>query len=148
GHLLGVVLVFRDITERRRAEEALAKRAGEIQRVNEELQQFAYIVSHDLNEPLRTMNNFVQLFALRYQGKLDSIADKYIAFVTDAAQRMQQMLADLLAYTQVGGPTAAFTAVDMEALLARVVTDLQLVLADAKAEVGHDPLPTVRGDET
>jgi len=94
------------------------------------------------------MNNFVQLFERRYQGRLDATADEYIGFVTDAAQRMQQMLTDLLAYTRVGGPTAAFTAVDMEALLARVLTDLQLVLADVKAEVTHDPLPTVQGNET
>jgi PAS domain S-box-containing protein len=148
GRVLGVILVFRDITERRRAEETLAKRTAELQRVNSELQQFTYIVSHDLNEPLRTMSNFANLLARRYQGKLDATAEEYIAFVTDAAQRMQQMLADLLAYTRVGGPTAAFTSVDMEALLAGVLTDLQLGLAEAKAEVTHDPLPTVQGDET
>jgi PAS domain S-box-containing protein len=146
--VLGVILVFRDITERRRAEEVLEKRTGEIQRVNEELQQFAHIVSHDLNEPLRTMINFVQLLARRFQGKLDATAEEYIAFVTDAAQRMQQMLTDLLAYTRVGGPTTAFTAVNCEALLARVLADLQLCLADRKAEVTNDPLPTVQGDET
>lgn len=94
------------------------------------------------------MINFVQLLARRYQGKPDATAEEYIAFVTDAAQRMQQMLTDLLAYTRVGGPTETFTAVDYEALLARVLTDHQLVLADTKAEVTNDPLPTVRGDET
>lgn len=130
-----------DIEEQKRT-------AAELQRINGELQQFSHIVSHDLNEPLRTMNNFVTLLARRYQGKLDATADEYITFITDGAQRMQQMITDLLAYTRVGGPTVVFATVDLDVLLARVLSELQVVIADAKAEVTHDLLPTVQGDET
>ena len=141
GRLLGVILVFRDVTARRQAE-------AELQHVNAELQQFAHIVSHDLNEPLRTMSSFVNLLARRYQGKLDAEADEYIAFVTDAAQRMQQMITDLLAYTRAGGQDLTFAPVDCEALLARVLTDLQIAIAESGATITHDPLPTVQGDAT
>lgn len=130
-----------DIEEQKRT-------AAELQRVNDELQQFSHIVSHDLNEPLRAMSSFATLLGRDYHGKLDATADEYITFISDAAQRMQQMIAGLLAYTRVGGPTAAFADVDGEALLAQVLSRLQLAIDETKAEVTHDPLPTVWGDET
>jgi PAS domain S-box-containing protein len=119
----------------------------ELQRLNEDPQQFSRIVSHDLNEPLRTMSGFVTLLAQRYQGKLDATADEYISFVTDAAQRMQQLIQDLLAYTRVGQPQE-FTTVDCEALFTRVVAALQMQITECGATVTHDPLPTVLGDAT
>ncbi|NOT54281.1 MAG: PAS domain-containing protein, partial [Deltaproteobacteria bacterium] len=143
-----ILLAIEDISERKQAETELTRQMREVERVNEELQQFSRIVSHDLNEPLRTMTTFVTLLASRYQGTLDATAQEYMAFVTDAAQRMQQMITDLLAYTRMSGPTEAFTAVDGEALLTQVLTELRDTLAEAKAEVTHDPLPTMQGDET
>jgi two-component system, chemotaxis family, CheB/CheR fusion protein len=143
-----ILLAIEDITARKQIEADREHLFVELQRINDDLQQFSHIVSHDLNEPLRTMKSFVILLAQRYQGKLDATADEYIAFVTDAAQRMQQMITDLLAYSRVGGPTAVFTAVDGETVLTRVLNELQVAIADAQAEVTHDPLPTVQGDET
>ena len=150
GSIIGASKIARDITQQKHMERELARGAAELQRVHDELQQFSHIVAHDLNEPLRTMRNFATLLASRYQGQLDATADKYISFVTDAAQRMQQMLTDLLAYTRVGGLTGTFTVVDSKALLTRVLSELQLAIADARAEVEvtHDSLPTVLGDAT
>src|SRR5262249_29049308 len=148
GRIMGASKIARDITGRKQTERELARRTAELQRLNEELQQFAYIVSHDLNEPLRTVASFVSLLAKRYQGKLDANADKYIAFVVDGARRMQQMIQDLLSYTRAGGPAAERAAVDCEAVLAQVVSDLQAVITEQQATVTHDPLPTVTGEAT
>ena len=116
--------------------------------LEDELRQFSHIVSHDLHEPLRTMSSFVTLLASQYQGKLDATADEYITFVTDGAERMQQMITDLLEYTRAGKSIDTFTAVDCEALMARVLVDLQVVITESGATITHDPLPTVHGDAT
>jgi light-regulated signal transduction histidine kinase (bacteriophytochrome) len=118
-----------------------------LERSNAELQHFAYIVSHDLTEPLRTMNNFVQVLAKRLSGTLEPAAVEEMTFITDAAQRLQHMLTDLLVYTGIG-KTPEFTTVDCERLLARVLNDLQLAIADRHACITHDPLPTLQGDAT
>jgi len=141
-----ILLAIEDISERKRAEETLMQRTAELQRSNEELQQFARIVSHDLNEPLRTMANYVQILAKRYQGKLDADADEYITFTVEGAQRMQALIQDLLAYTYVSGKAREFTAVDCEALLQSTLGDLRIASEESGAAVTHDPLPTVRGD--
>jgi len=148
NHTKLILLAIEDVTAHKEAEAERERLLAELQRVNNELQQFAYIVSHDLSEPLRTVANFVGMLTSNYQGKLDAEADEYIAFAVDGAKRMQQMLTDLLAYTHVGGQDLGFAPVDCEALLARVLTDLQMAITDAQAEVTHDPLPTVRGDAT
>jgi len=148
GMIIGASKIAHDITARKQAEAELVRQAIDLQRVNAELQQFAYIVSHDLGEPLRMVTNFVSLLAQRYQGKLDADADEYIGFAVDGARRMQQMLQDLLAYIRTGGQPQVFAPVDGEALLARVCTDLQMAIADAEAEITHEPLPTVQGDAT
>jgi len=137
-----------DIHERKQAEDAQARLLAEVQRINGELQQFAYIVSHDLNEPLRTAANYAALLARQYRGKLDPTADEYLAFVADGAQRMQRMIQDLLAYTRAGGQDLTFTPVDCEALLAHVCDDLQMAIKESRATITHDTLPTVSGNET
>jgi PAS domain S-box-containing protein len=140
GAPLGLILASRDVTERRRAEEDLA-------RSNAELQQLAYVASHDLQEPLRMVASYVQLLARRYQGKLDADADEFIHYAVDGATRMKSLINDLLAYSRVGTHGKPPVSVSAEAVLVRVLDTLQFALADAAATVTHDPLPTVMVDE-
>ena len=103
-------------------------------------------MSHDLKEPLRNITQLVTFLAEDYQDQLDAQAQEYIARTIAATQRLQQMLNDLLAYTQVGGQDFAFGSVDCEALLTTVLEDLEVTIAERDATVTHDPLPTVRGE--
>jgi PAS domain S-box-containing protein len=146
GTIIGASKIARDITERKQLEGEFAQRAAELERLNTELQQFGYIVSHDLQEPLRTIISFVQLLAQHLHGQKDAQTAEFIAFAVDGTQRMQALITDLLAYTRVSGKAQAFTAVDCAALLERVLGDLRLAIQDSAAEVTHDALPTVHGD--
>jgi PAS domain S-box-containing protein len=146
GHFIHTRCFTRDITEQKQLEQALARRAAELERLNGELQQFGYVVSHDLQEPLRTITNFVQLLAQHLGGRVDEKAAEFIKFTVEGAQRMQALITDLLAYTRVSGHSQPFAAVDCEGVLARVLGDLQLVIRESAAEVTHDPLPVVHGD--
>jgi PAS domain S-box-containing protein len=146
GTIIGASKIARNITARKQAEDARTRLLAEVQRVNEELEQFAYIVSHDLNEPLRTITNFLQLLTRRLPSSLDAEATEYLAFVEGGAQRLHHLLADLLAYTRAGGQSPEVAAVDGNALVARVVPDLQLAIAESGATITQDPLPTVLGD--
>ncbi len=147
GRAVRILGVAQEITARKAAEAEREQLLSELQRINAELQQFAYIVSHDLGEPLRTMRSYTQLLARELIGKVEGETEEYMAFVTDAAQRMQQMLADLLAYTRAG-QTPEFTAVDCEAVLTQVLSSLDTHITEHGAEITHDSLPTVRGDAT
>jgi PAS domain S-box-containing protein len=135
-----------DITDRKRAEEAIQRITDDLLRSNAELEQFAYVASHDLQEPLRMISSYVQLLAKRYQGKLDSDADEFIAFAVDGATRMQNLINDLLAYSRVGTRGNPFTAVSAEYLLEEALANLQLTIAESQAQITHDPLPVVKGD--
>ncbi|HEV8717884.1 MAG TPA: ATP-binding protein [Candidatus Binatia bacterium] len=121
-------------------------REAQLRQANDELQQFAYVASHDLQEPLRMVTSYVQLLAQRYQGQLDAEAEEFISYAVEGAQHMRQLIQDLLAYTRVGGTAPEWTAVDCEAVLARTVHNLHLLIEEMQAEVSHDPLPTVRGE--
>lgn len=140
-----VAVLFADITARKEAEAERERLLADLQRSNDELQQFAHIVSHDLNEPLRTIGGLMERLARRTKGTLEAAAEEDMAFITDAARRMQQLLTDLLAYTRAG-ETPELRAVDCEAVLTQVVDDLRKSITESRAAVTHDPLPTVSGD--
>jgi len=136
-----------EVAERRRAEESLANKTAELQRSNRELEQFAYVASHDLQEPLRMVTGYSQLLARRYRDKLDQTAQEYIGFAVDGARRMQRLIQDLLTYSRVGTRGKAFAAADCEAILATTLTGLQVAIKESGAIITHDPLPTVTCDE-
>ena len=132
---------------RRRAEIELDERARELARSNADLEQFAYVASHDLQEPLRIVASYNQLLARRYRGRLDRDADEFIAFSVDGITRMQRLINDLLAYSRVGSRPRELMPVDMERVLATALHNLGHAIADAGARVTHDPLPTIQGDD-
>jgi PAS domain S-box-containing protein len=141
-----VTSAIRDVTDRKRIEEQFKQQTDELARSNAELQQFAYVASHDLQEPLRMVSSYTQLLARRYQGKLDSDADEFIAFAVDGAQRMQDLIQDLLLYSRVGTRGRAFERTDCNAIVDHVLGDLSAAIVEARATVIRDDLPTVLGD--
>lgn len=141
-----VYLSGRDVTQRKEAELHLERQAEELRRSNAELEQFAYIASHDLQEPLRKIASFLDLLAKRYVGRLDSDADEFIGFAVDAARRMKDMIEDLLAYSRVSTQGRDFADTDMETVVDTVLSDLGLLLEDAGATVERGPLPLIRAD--
>jgi two-component system sensor histidine kinase/response regulator len=126
----------------------LSRQAVELRRSNEDLQQFAYVASHDLQEPLRTVINYAQLLSRRYQGKLDANADEFIDYVRAGATQMQELITDLLAFSQVQTKGQPFAMTDCEEVLARVLLGLQAQIEETRAVVTHDLLPTVFADAT
>ncbi|MCU7723151.1 CHASE3 domain-containing protein [Actinoplanes sp. KI2] len=124
----------------------LKQQAEELTRSNRDLEQFAYVASHDLQEPLRKVASFCQLLQRRYAGQLDERADQYIAFAVDGAQRMQRLINDLLAFSRIGRITAGFTEVDLERVLTDVSSQLESRV-DEDAEISWSDLPTVEGEE-
>lgn len=149
----GFVSTYQDITERKQAEQTLAEQARllrqameELQRSNSELEQFAYVASHDLQEPLRMVASYCQLLQRRYAAKLDGDAHEFIGFAVEGARRMQSLINDLLLYSRVGTKGKPFTAVSLEQVFADAVANLTVSIEEAKAEISHDPLPVVQGD--
>ncbi|HEU4425336.1 MAG TPA: ATP-binding protein [Pilimelia sp.] len=128
--------------------EQLQAQAAELTRSNRDLEQFAYVASHDLQEPLRKVASFCQLLQRRYAGQLDERADQYIAFAVAGAQRMQRLINDLLAFSRIGRITAGFTDVDLDRVLAEVTTGVEVAREAADAEVTWSDLPVVEGEES
>ncbi len=148
GVITHFLAVKEDITARKEAEAALIQTAKELARSNTDLEQFAYIASHDLQEPLRMVSSYVQLLAQRYRGKLDSDADEFINFAVDGANRMQKLIKDLLAFSRIGRRGKPFEPVECETLLIQVLTNLQLVADENGVAISHDPLPTIMADNS
>ncbi|MFD9286838.1 ATP-binding protein [Streptomyces sp. NPDC060030] len=131
-----------------RARAQLDEQATELRRSNEELEQFAYVASHDLQEPLRKVASFCQLLERRYADQLDDRAKQYISFAVDGANRMQTLIGDLLAFSRVGRLHAEDADVSLEAVLRRTISSLGMVIEESGAVITHDPLPAVHGDPT
>ncbi|MGC2530287.1 MAG: PAS domain S-box protein [Candidatus Acidiferrum sp.] len=142
-----VTAAVRDITTRKKAEADLLSKVEELNRSNEELGQFAYIASHDLQEPLRMVASYTQLLSRRYKGKLDSDADEFIAFAVDGASRMQRLIQDLLAYSRVGTKGRELLDISSEDALQQALLNLRGAIGEKGALVTHDPLPSVLADE-
>jgi signal transduction histidine kinase len=134
--------------ERRQAEAALASKVEELARSNRDLEQFAYVASHDLQEPLRMVASYTQLLSERYRGKLDENADKYIAYAVEGALRMQTLVQDLLAFSRVGREGSTRTRTDCRTALDVAVQNLQAAIQESHATVTHGSLPVVTADRT
>jgi signal transduction histidine kinase len=142
----GFVTTYTDITPQKRHEEALAAHAKELERSNAELEQFAYVASHDLQEPLRMVASYCQLLQRRYKGKLDQDADEFIGYAVEGAGRMQRMINDLLTYSRVGR-RAAMARLPLAEAVAGAVANLQAAIADTGAIVEAGELPMIVGDK-
>lgn len=129
---------------RRQAERNLSRKVNELARSNAELEQFAYVASHDLQEPLRMVANYTQLFAEQYRGKLDEQAEKYIHYAVDGATRMQAMIQDLLAFSRVGRAESGFQEIDLNAALKLALENLQPAIKESGAVVKCDSLPMLK----
>lgn len=124
----------------------LDAQTAELQRSNSDLEQFAYVASHDLQEPLRKVSSFCELLAKRYAGQLDDRADQYIHFAVDGARRMSVLINDLLAFSRVGRTSAASSQLDFETVLTQATRNLDELITQTGARITHDPLPTVVGE--
>ena len=144
-----VIRQSRDELEKRVEERTGELKASnaELARSNQELEHFAYVASHDLQEPLRTIINFTELLAKRYKGSLDQKADGYIKFIVDSAKQMQMLISDLLAYSRVGTRPKPFAAVSTDSLVKGVLQSLHRAITDSGATITCDRLPTVAGDD-
>ena len=141
-----VNLYTTDITERKRAEEQLQRTLAELERSNQELEQFAYVASHDLQEPLRMVSSYTRLLAQRYQDRLDQDAKEFIGFAVDGATRMQRLIQDLLAYSRIATRGADLVPTDSEAAFRAALENLRAAIRDSGAVVSHDTLPAVLAD--
>jgi PAS domain S-box-containing protein len=148
GNVIGEVVFLRDITERKKAEEKLKKTMEDLTRSNEELEQFAYVASHDLQEPLRMVASYTQLLEKRYKDKLDKDADEFINYAVDGANRMQRLINDLLNYSRVGTRGKPFEMIDCKSVLDQALSNLQMAIAESDAVVTHDALPIIFADES
>jgi light-regulated signal transduction histidine kinase (bacteriophytochrome) len=143
-----VTAAIRDISVRKKSEAHLVKTVGELKRSNDDLQQFAYVASHDLQEPLRMVASYTQLLARRYEGRLDSDADEFIAFAVDGCNRMQGLIQDLLAYSRAGTNGKALRRISGESALKEALANLRATIEESGAVVTHDSLPAITTDDT
>ena len=143
GEVSGIFAAARDITKLKKTEEALKSKLEELAVSNAELEQFAYVSSHDLQEPLRMITSYLQLLQKRYYGNLDDKADKYINFAVDGASRMQNLINALLEFSRVSTRNRELEAMNCEFILNQALSNLKLMIKDNKATISQDPLPVV-----
>ncbi len=148
GNVIGCAVYAHDFTSRKKVEENLKHTMKELQRSNRELEQFAYVVSHDLQEPLRMVSSFTQLLEKRYKGQLDEDADEYIDFIIDGAQRMRDLIDDLLAFSRLNTETEEFKETNLETVLNEVLTTFNSSIGENDVLITHNNLPTVMADPT
>ena len=146
GELDGVVTSFSDVTEVKRAQQLLEERAKELERSNRDLQDFAYVASHDLQEPLRMVSSYVELLRRRYGDALDQDAQEYIAFAVDGTKRMQRLIQDLLEYSRVGTREQQLAPCDAKAVCARSLKNLEVAVKESDAQIAVSDLPVVLAD--
>jgi PAS domain S-box-containing protein len=143
-----ITAAIRDISLRKKAEKHLLQKVEELNRSNEELAQFAYVASHDLQEPLRMVASYTQLLAKRYKGRLDAEADEFIAFAVDGSSRMQNLIQDLLAYSRVGTNEDVVGEISSENALKEALTNLKVTTDESGALVTHGLLPDIIMDNS
>jgi len=148
GQPVNEIAIYEDINARKQAETEVKAAHDELARSNAELEQFAYVASHDLQEPLRMVASYTQLLQRRYGEKLEGDAREFMAFIVDGASRMKQLIEDLLAYSRVGTRGKEFKPTRLEAVVERARTNLRGALEDSGGRITHDPLPEVMGDES
>ena len=141
------IAVFDDVTERKEAEAELREAHEELKRSNAELEQFAYVASHDLQEPLRMVSSYTQLLLRRYGERLDGDAREFTTYIVDGATRMKQLIEDLLAYSRIGTKGKEFKPVPLEAALRRAIVNLRAAIEESGAAVTYDALPVVQADD-
>jgi light-regulated signal transduction histidine kinase (bacteriophytochrome) len=137
-----------EITSRKRAEKEIMRYSEELKRSNYELQQFAYVASHDLQEPLRMISSYLQLIERRYKSKLDQDADEFIEYAVDGAKRLQNLINGLLEYSRVETSGKSFEPVDCEKVFGDTLANLKVAIEESSAVITHDPLPTVMADRS
>lgn len=135
-----------ELDRRQAAEIKLRSIVGELEHSNKELEQFAYVASHDLQEPLRMISNFTQLLGKKYKDKLDDNANEYIEFIVDGSKRMQKLISGLLSYARISSHNAPFVPTDLNNIIQDVLRDLQLVIAESGTDVTCAKLPTINAD--
>jgi PAS domain S-box-containing protein len=148
GGPVGMWAIVRDITELRQAKEELSHTMTDMQQSNKALEQFAYVASHDLKEPLRGISTLAQILEKRYKGRLDEEGDKFLAKISAEAIRMQQQIQELLALSQVGTRRIPFVTVDCQALVEQALASLNRAIEKSGARMTHDPMPHVTGDHS
>jgi light-regulated signal transduction histidine kinase (bacteriophytochrome) len=145
---VGAVVAMHDITETKKAAEALQRRTEELARSNAELEQFAYVASHDLQEPLRTVSSFLTLIDNKYSGALDEAGQKYIAFAVDGAKRMRQIILDLLEFSRVGQMLDEKQSIDLNGLVNEVWQACSQMVQEKNAQLRVDELPVITAYKT
>jgi light-regulated signal transduction histidine kinase (bacteriophytochrome) len=146
GQTTGMRSALLDITERKRLAEDLERHAERLARSNAELERFAFVASHDLQEPLRMVASFTQLLAKRYSGRLDETADRYIDFAVDGAKRMQQLIIDLLTYSRLNSRELDLQRIECEAVVQTALQNLSEAIDASGAAITQDPLPVLTAD--
>jgi signal transduction histidine kinase len=141
-----LMVIIRNITHRKNAEKELREKARELERSNGELEQFAYVASHDLQEPLRSVQSYLQLLKRRYGEKLDQDADEFIDFAVDGAKRMRQLIEDLLTYSRVSSRGRPPEPTNLDEVVDHVMRGLSAAVEECGATITRDPLPCINGD--